>query len=287
MDKYYRQLVKFLRSCVNLIVVLLNIGKTKFQISKIKRESHEILVLGNGPSLNDNYEEVLNRNISETSVFAVNSFADSHYYELIKPEYYVLVDPRFFYRTDDKLLQSIQNRTSTSLLEKTTWKVNLIIPGYSLNSELIKKISVNKNINLVCFNNVAVYEGSEKLNCYLYKHGFANPPFRNVLIAATFFSLKCGFKRIKIYGADHSWHENIFLGSDNKLYTKEMHFFEEDNSRYLLKNEEGKPAKVHEQLFSIGKALIIYHSLERLSVMMGAKIINRSAKTWIDAFDRE
>lgn len=287
MDHFYRILVRFLRSCVNLFIVLINIGKTKLEKVKIEDSSKEILVLGNGPSLNDSYNEIIELDRNTTSVFAVNSFADSSYFEIIKPEFYALVDPRFFWKTEDKLLVSIQNRTSDSLMNKTNWKLNLLVPGYSENSELIKKVSKNININLVYFNNVAIYEGSDTLNCMLYKKGYANPPFRNVLIAAIFFSLKIGFKTIKIYGADHSWHENLFLGSDNKLYTKEMHFFDEDNSRYILKNDEGQPAKVHEQLYSIVKALSIYHSLEKLSVMMGAKIINRSSKTWIDAFSRE
>lgn len=287
MDHFYRKLVRFLRSCVNLFIVLINIGRTKLEKVKIETSSKEILVLGNGPSLNDSYKEIIELIKNSTSVFTVNSFADSNYFEILKPDFYALVDPRFFWKTDDKLLVSIQNRTSDSLLNKTNWKLNLFVPGYSKNSDLIKKVSKNRNIKLVYFNNVAIYEGSETLNCMLYKKGYANPPFRNVLIASIFFSLKIGFKTIKIYGADHSWHENLHLGLDNKLYTKEMHFFDEDNSRYVLKNEEGKPAKVHEQLFSIVKALIIYHSLEKLSVMMGAKIINKSTKTWIDAFERK
>ena len=288
MDDFYRLFVRVLRSLVNCLIVFINLPSFQFKGSiRLKDNGGGICVLGNGPSLKNNYKEVLERVDKLSSVLVVNTFANTDYYELIKPSFYLIVDPAFFTNTVDKRLSAIQKSTVETIISRTKWKMTLFLPSKAKHSNFALNLAEHEFIKVEFFRNVPVYEGSEKLNRFLYKHNLANPPFRNVLIAAIFFSLKMGFSNINVWGADHSWHENLYLGKDNKLYVKDVHFFEEDPEKIPLKNSKGSPVKVHEELFSIGRALIIYHSLNALSESLGCKIVNRSSKTWIDAFERE
>jgi hypothetical protein len=286
MDYYYRLFVKLIRSFVNLIVVIIHLP-SYFTVGKLMIKANgEINLLGNGPSLKDDYPVIVDLSAKDKSFMVVNAFASTEYFELIKPAYYLLVDSAFFLMTEDHRFTELQKSITSAINEKTKWKMTLLLPASAKKSPFVKSLSGNEFISIVYLRNMAVYDGSEKFNRFLYKHGLANPPFRNVLIAAIYFSIIIGFKNINIWGADHSWHENLILGKDNKLYVKDKHFFDDDPQKRVHCDVNGMPIKVHEEFFSIYKALKIYHVLEPLSRSFGCKIINKSSKTWIDAFER-
>lgn len=287
MTRIFNLVTIFFKSLVNILVVILHLPGL-FRVRKMGiRINGRIHVLGNGPSLKDDYPALLSDLSESDSIMVVNSFACTDYFEKLKPQYYILVDPAFFIETTDERIKGLQKSISDALILKTQWPLHLLLSHAARKSPFVKRLMENKNIVLDFIRVVPVYDGSESLNRLFYKYDLATPPFRNVLIAAIFFCIKMSPKEIVIWGADHSWHEDLVLGRDNVLYVKDKHFYEGNPKMMAHRNKFGEPIKVHEMFTILARALKIYHVLEAFSHLYNCRIVNKSSITWIDAFVRE
>lgn len=287
MDKCYRSLLSFIRTLVNFLVVLLSLPT--IIVAKKTRivGSGCIHVLGNGPSLKNDYPELLSTLSESDSIMVVNTFGTTDLFDKLKPQFYIIVDPAFFKEKTEQRIIELRNKTFDALISKTKWDLQLFVPYTVRKSPLLLKLEENKHIHVNYFLNIPAVDGSECVHSFLFKNGLANPPYRNVLIAAIYHCIKLKFSKIVVWGADHSWHEDFILGNDNTVYTVDKHFYSEEVKGFAHLNQYGKPIKVHEEFYSIAQALKVYHTLERFSRLYHCKIINKSSKTWIDAFSRE
>ena len=64
-------------------------------IGSIRKTGEKLVVIGNGPSLNDSIKEQKNDIIGNDCI-VVNQFCKSDYYTEIKPKYYLIADPAYF-----------------------------------------------------------------------------------------------------------------------------------------------------------------------------------------------
>lgn len=284
----YLKLVNIFQSLLNLIIVIVKLP-SHIKKRKIKRSNHKssINILGNGPSLKDDYSILISNNFVENDNMVVNSFATSEMYEKIKPNYYVICDPTFFSDEVVEKFKTLQNEVFTAINVKTKWNLTLFVhPNAQKHSSFIS-IMNNKNVTIHFINNIPIIDGSQKLNNFLFKFHLANPLFQNVLVAAIYIGIQLKYSKINIWGADHSWHEDFILGKDNIIYTPDKHFYDTEEKFKPHVNAEGKPNKVYEEFTSLARVFKIYVSLQSYSEYVNCKIINRSSKTWIDAFQRE
>jgi hypothetical protein len=102
-------------------------------------------------------------------------------------------------------------------------------------------------------------------------------------------ALNLKYKKIYLLGADHSWHESIYVGDDNILYLKNKRF-NDDGAKKLSPFygdiKETKPYKMGNLLRDLSRMFSAYMELEEYAKSLKAKIYNASAKTYIDAFER-
>jgi len=289
MLQYYFVAIKVVESIFNILMVAFLLPRNIFTKVVKKKDVGVIHVLGNGPSLKTDIDEVIARlkESKDDKVMVVNSFASDPLFELLQPSYYVLVDPVYFEDSQLERIILLKEKLLDSLLNKTKWPLNLFVPVTGKKSDFIKNLSENKNIKVFYFKNSPVIGGSQRLNNFLFKNNLANPLYQNVLMAGIFLSLKIGFSKILVRGADHSWHEGFDLRKDNNIYILDEHFYSgENNKAFLNCNAEGVPNKVHEEFLRLSRVFKIYHSLESFSKDINSEIINLSSKTWIDAFKR-
>lgn len=290
MLKYYYKIIQLIETILNILIVFVfNIKyifkKTCFPVKKVD----SIQILGNGPSLKDDIPKVLETR-ENSAVMVVNSFAATELYEQLKPEYYVIVDPAFFEHPTNDRIKKVQEKTANALIEKTNWDLNLLVPYQAKKSSFIKRVRSSSDlISVFYFNNIPVIGGSQKMNTFLFKKGFANPLFQNVLICGLFIGVKMKFKNIFLWGADHSWHEDFKLSDDNFIYTPDKHFYDtpDKNNYFIHAHDNGTPKKVHEEFFVVARTFAVYHSIEHYSKAVGSEVFNLSSKTWIDAFKRK
>ena len=250
----------------------------------------ECLILGNGPSLNEAIKE-LPALRKGRDVFCVNYFAMTDYYVDIKPSHYVLLDSAFW-------LEDVTDETSRkrdelfAQIEKVTdWPLVLFVPHAAKASRTWMQRNGFNNSNVtICYFNHTPIDSTEiytYFRYFLYKYNFGMTPANNVLVAAIFLAINLGYKQIFLFGADHSWHEEISVGFDNILRIKQEHFYDQREAHVpVYKAGHGEPSRIYEFFECLFYAFKGYILLEEYAIQRGAKIYNASSKSYIDAFER-
>lgn len=265
-----------------LKIILLSKYFTKLKNNNLLSE--ECIILANGPCLKKdleiNYDYINNR-----IKFCVNFFALSDEYEKLKPEYYVLSAPEFWLKKTTDYFKNQRKKLIDNLISKTAWKITLLIPHQAKNSTFIKSISINKKIKIKYYNNTPV-EGIQKIINWLYKLNLGMPRPHNVLIPSIFLALNIGFKKIFIFGADHSWHEEIRVNEINEVTVNHSHFYDKPEVRMPMYKLDGKEYHIHDIFRKLHYAFKGYFVIKDYAEFLGAKIYNASSKSYIDAFER-
>jgi hypothetical protein len=218
--------------------------------------------------------------------FCVNQFAETELYQEIQPKYYVFADPLYWSSAAPENEVSSRKHLFDRILSKTSWPVTLYLPFEA--RDLFEGIfSRARNIRLVFYNNVPLYGAKGILNI-LYDLGLGIPPAQNVLIPALILSLRLGYKKIILLGADHSWHETIALDDANRVCWKDRHFYNTDAKLTPISIDGAE-----ENLFTmdtifqaLGRMFEGYWKIEEYAKRLGAQVYNASSVTFIDAFKR-
>ena len=291
-----------------------------YKVNKIKKEilaSDECVILGNGPSLKDSFDEDISF-IKNKKKVCVNSFAESKYYAELKPEFYILADPLFWDKDYKSIFDSIskidslgENSSSEtlgninaykklklvkdnlfkSLVEKTKWRLNLFVPLHSKPSKVFEDLATrNNNINVIYYSAIPINFKLSFFRHISYTLNIGMPTPQNVLIAAIFLALKINFKKIYLIGADHSWHEDLVLDENNILCLKDKHFYNQNEIKLTplvgdIKN--GTITKMHEQYYALYLTFRSHMFCESYSKKLNSLIANYSKKTYIDAYERK
>jgi len=282
-----KHMILSVKSIEVLLTVLINRRYQSFK--PYLANCDECLVLGNGPSLNEVIKDLPTLRKGR-DVFCVNFFAMTDYYVKIKPSNYVLHDKIFWIdEVSDDLLQK-REELFDRLKKATNWPLLIFVPYAAKASRKFEQLSnFNSNINIFYYYH-STFEPPDgiytNIRHFLYKYNsdisFAN----NVLIPTIFFAINLEYKKIFIFGADHSWHEQIFVGFDNVLYIKQGHFYDKKVDKLPFYRRKNKPFKIHEAFDLWARVFKGHTLLEEYANKKGVKIYNVSGKSYIDAYER-
>ena len=267
----------------NIFLMLWKPNTWRVSIGNYNRMHSQLIILGNGPSLNESIKRLEN-SLEEFDCMAVNGFANTQYYEKIKPNMYVLADPVYFLDRTELAdnTKEIVNSLEKSLREKTVWKIAIFVPNYGRNSEFVRNIRTNVNISMFYFNMHDHFAPiSERFRYFLWDRNWIALAGKTVLNT-------CVNLGINIIGADTSWHEQLRVDQENnKLYTIDKHFYGEKKV-YVYADSFGKvPERLDRELVAISKALSSYWDLKKYAEKRKIKIYNASSYSNIDAFPRK
>lgn len=243
-------------------------------------QSKILRILGNGKSLNNS---VLTLN-DDVDYMVVNRHVLSDSYSKIKPLYYVLADPFFFFNKDGlKVIKTIN--------DSTKWKMNLCIPRIGGKSRRrIEKLIINKQIHLIWYN-CTEYRGYSFVRYYMYRHQLAMPRVQNVLVASIMIGILKKYKNIELYGVEHSWTKNLYVGDDNLVYLYDPHFYDKNVVKPIpLQDSQYKDGyPLHRILMEYANMFKSYWLIKNyvISQRLPVNIINRTKGSFIDAFKRE
>lgn len=281
--------IRNLRSSVGLLRSVLSRARYFVEQKNEPTSSTVCFVLGNGPSLAMDLKDGLDA-LCMGDVVCVNSFAETDLYEKIKPKYYVLADPDYWStgwsESNDAMITSLFDK----ILSKTSWTLTIFAPFEA--RELFEVTFYGSRNIRVSFYNTLLLQGTKNTLHILYDLGLSMPPPQNVLIPALYLSLRLGYVKIILLGADHSWHETLVLDDANRVCVRQPHFYDTDAK---LRPLSMGVAGVHgEKLFTMDTALHAfanmfegYWKLEEYAKYRGAQVYNASSVTFIDAFKRK
>lgn len=279
----------FIRDCIDsvlniLMALVLNVLYIPTFFHSFFKGKGNVHILGNGPSLKVDRERLMLRIQPGDSILCVNMIAGYQQYTSFKPNLYVIVDPAFFSTTLPKELQQKVDNTIDAIVNQTKWKLNLFVPFSQRNKDCVKRIQMNEYIHVYFLKNIPTIGGFPFLNAILYKLNLSNPLFQNVMGASLYVAIRARFDRIYLWGTDHSWLENETVQSDNQVYGKDFHGYDDGKNVQMVVPSAG--FLLHEHLLEYVRCFHCYHNLKKYALLNKTKVFNCASVSWIDAFER-
>ncbi len=237
-----------------------------------------LIVLGNGPSLKDNLLNDMDT-LREHPALAVNFFANSPEFSIVRPRYYVLADPHFFTGgdSDENVSRLAANIRSAS------WTMILFIPA----SFRRHAAAFNGSKIEIRFFNAVAMEGFRWFEHLAWSRNLGMPRPRNVLIPSLMIGLSLGFKTIYLLGADHSWTRTLSVTDDNTVVSVQPHFYADSAGEKERVSSVYAGVRLHQVMESMVIAFRSYHDIRRYAAHIGAQIFNATPGSMIDAFPRQ
>ncbi len=286
LESIYKQLDKFIALTVSVITSTLKIlVRSKFGLKLPPATGSVCSILGNGPSLNISLEKDIDF-IKKNEMFCVNNFIQSEYFEILKPQNYVLLDGYYFI-FNDTTHNRADIRATFELFKNVSWDIKLFVPYTGRNSFFIRNLQKeNKHIKVFYFNYV-ITKGFKWFRHFIFRNGLGMLQCENVLASCLYLAVNRGFKQIFIFGADHSWHEQFKL-EDNRIMISDVHFYDKQPVKPILVHDRinDKKVTIADCFLSFHKAFKSYQVIKEYAVSQGSEILNASAKSYIDSFER-
>lgn len=243
-----------------------------------KAEQPAIVILANGPSLNDTMARHADM-LKNAVTMAVNFAANTDMFFELRPRYYVMVDPVFF--GDDSVANIGRLRQN---LAHVSWPMTIFVPRHFVKA-VPASIKANPNISIAGLNTVGI-EGWRWLENFAYSSRLGMPRPRNVLIPAIMAAIAMGYKEIYLTGADHSWMKTISVDDDNNVVSVQPHFYKDNAAELKRVDTTYRGLRLHDVVESFAIAFRSYHTLARFAAGHGIKIYNSTPGSFIDAFER-
>jgi hypothetical protein len=242
-------------------------------------------LLGNGPSLAESLERDA-AFLGTCELFCVNNFAQTEAYERLRPENVVFLDP-YFSRFDGVASNHpVVRKTLDALQAKTTWPVTVYVPRPARRSAYWQQLTRHPHLTVVFFN-YTIVAGFRWSRHWLYRQNWGMPQSQNVLVAVLFLALNRGFRELYLFGADHSWHEQLRVADDNRLLLRDDHFYEQTGPSVAIHDPKNRrESGIRLQFQSLAKAFFGYEVLAEYARQRGQRVRNASVKSYIDVFER-
>lgn len=245
-----------------------------------------VLILGNGPSLKEDLPQIIARgeHLSK-DLMAVNFFAEDERFEELRPAYYVLSDPMFF--RDSRQRERVA-KLYRLLSERVSWRMTLYVQFYNPEHFDYQRAVSNPNIRIVHFH-TQMYRGFRSLEFWLYRHGLGSANFGTVVQNCAYIALLLGYKQLELYGVDHTLLEGLCVDRENRLCRAITHYYDtsEAVAKPIFKNVPHEPYTMAEYLAELAELFRGHEVLRAYADSLGARIINRTKGSMIDAYERE
>ena len=144
---------------------------------------------------------------------------------------------------------------------------------------MLNKVVENKNVR-ICIYNMTPVDGLKTVSHFLYRLNLGMPRPQNISNAAIFCAINSGYKKIYLFGVEHSWLKNFDVNPDNhRIFVNDSHFYQLDNIRYYKKGEYLR------SIINISKAFKSHFLLRRYADSRGAAIVNKTVTSFIEAYE--
>lgn len=244
---------------------------------KNRDKKDTIIIMGNGPSLRDAMERNLDVLLSYPRM-AVNLSALAPEFRMLRPDYYILADIAFFLKEKTGKVPALWEA-----LASVDWPMTLFLPATSRKMKEVKALPENIKVK---YYNLTPGEGWKWLTHFIYDMGLAMPRPRNVLIPSIICSMREGFRRIVLIGADHNWSRTLWVTDRNRVVSVQPHFYKDDDKELKRAEEIFKNVRIHDVYENYAIAFRSYHTLKAYTDRKGIEILNVTPGSFIDAFPR-
>lgn len=274
--KYLQKQFLYLGSFINWFLLLITRENFKCYISNDKKNK-ELRILCNGPSLDIENAFIIDNNIEYCMV---NHACQTTEFTKVRPTIYIIADPSF--------LRNITNeavRKSWNILKNVDWDMTLFVPFYLY--EETKKLVKDSKLKICCYHS-APLNSWKKFTFTMYNKNLGMPFVGNVMIATIYVGIQKGFSKIRLYGSDHSWTEQLRVNENNQVCIRDVHYYDKNSPKLIpWVDETGNPYSMKIILKKFSEIFEQYEILERYAESKGVSILNMCTQSYIDAFKKE
>ena len=258
----------------------------KWQVKLAVRENPECVILANGPSLGSMIQSH-KWFLEGKDLICVNHFPTTELYTQLKPRYYVTSAPDLWLDDIDSFFVKQSNELFAEMNARTSWPLVFYIPYEARKFHrwqgLLKN---NPNIKIIYYNNTPV-EGWKWFRHLCFKLNLGMPRPHNVLIPCLTHTINMQYKRIYLWGADHSWLSDITVNNHNQVLINQRHFYDEQKSESKPLDKRGVGERnMPELLTKFVHAFNGYFVLKQYANNRGISVLNATPGSFIDAFER-
>ncbi|MDA3781127.1 MAG: hypothetical protein PF487_13020, partial [Bacteroidales bacterium] len=144
----------------------------------------------------------------------------------------------------------------------------------------------NKFIEPFFFNSVS-FKGFQSVKYFLYSHNLSMPRPQNVLVAGIYCAILAKFKRIELFGAEHSWIKYLSVNDVCEVCIEDRHFYDKEKvTRQTWNSTHDGDTKLHVILRAFAYMFESYWELQKFSEQQNVEIVNYSKESFIDAFKK-
>ena len=244
---------------------------------KSRDRKDTIIIMGNGPSLRDATEQDRDVLMAYPRL-AVNLSALTPDFRDLRPDYYILADIAFFLKEKTGKVPQLWEA-----LRSVDWQMTLFLPATARKMPEVKSLPANITLK---FYNLTPAEGFRCVMHPLYDSGLAMPRPRNVLIPSIISSMREGFKKIVLIGADHNWSKTLWVTERNRVVSVQPHFYKDDDAELRRAEEIFKNVHIHDVYENYAIAFRSYFNVKAYADRRGVEILNATPGSFIDAFPR-
>jgi len=263
--------------------------KSNFFLSynkSIKRNKN-LLIIGNGPSFKESINRLSEENKSHLDLLAVNFFANSDFFLILKPLIYVISAPEFWISNVDENYITSRNKLFKSLADNVEWNMILYVPYEAKKIKFWQNVlKTNPHIKIDFYNNTPI-EGFPFLNTLYYNNNLGMFRPHNVIIPSLFISIGLEYENIYLIGVEHSWLQNLRVNQDNEVQIKQEHFYDQQKAQYKPMKKMGSGSR---KLFEILDKLYLtfkgYFEIKKYVSTKNTRIYNLTTNSFIDAFEK-
>lgn len=274
---------------IKSLIRIVRKSRWRHDLGSLKPEGDECIVLGNGPSLSKDIDRAPEYFRGKTC-FAVNNFTVTPYFTEIKPRYFILLDPDLWRTEASVALKRQRDEIFGGIRKSCDWPLVIFIPNDASRYVEPGFMKDKPNVRLAYFNGTPLW-GPDWFRFPLFRAGLGMPQAYNVLVASLYLALAVGYRRVVLFGADHSWHENLWVSPENVLCARQHHFYDQDGTDIpatpiYTDSAETRPFRIHEIFQRWAEVFHGYSEIRDFADSLGAEVINAGSKSYLDSFRR-
>jgi hypothetical protein len=280
----------------SLIVTLRNSLRFNPSYDRSDTKNSHINLLMNGPCLKDD----LQKNFTDlvgSDCLCVNHFADSEFFESIKPSLYLLQDAYFWSKDVDDSYKQKRTKTFKNLRDKASWPITVYIPSFCNEKDYILNELTAPSLKVKFYfadyiigskdSFFKAYLGNKRFLFWLWRNDLAAPPPENALIGALFLAERLGYQSINFYGANMSFFKDIMVDqSNNTVYMNWTRFYEQEKILLYKEKAFNHQSNLLHEFKKQTKIFQAFYYLSDYLKCQGIRVINASSESYLDCFDR-
>lgn len=248
------------------------------------RPRETMAVLGNGPSLARELPGLLERT-GDRDFMAVNFFALDERFTLLRPAYYVLSDPMFFRES------AFRDRVAglyRAMNERVSWPMTLYVQYYNPERFDYRAVLPNPLIRIVPFHTY-MYRGFCSVEFWLFRRGLGSANFGTVVQVGEYVALLLGYRRVELYGVDHTLLEGLCVDGRNRLCRADRHYYDAGAPaapQPVFRKVPPVPYTMASYLAEVAELFRGHEVLRDYAASLGVRIVNCTRGSMIDAYER-